>query len=185
MRFLALCAAAFAAAVTALALLVSPAEAPAKGTALLAPGDSYLLASIAKQRRTTWRWQAVMGKRPTHATRSEMRSPQPAVPALGAPALGRARAARAAARRPVRRAARRGSASSATRAPGTTRTRRTTAACRWTCTFQRLYGGHLLRRKGTADRWTPLEQMWVAERAYRSGRGFYPWPNTARYCGLI
>ena len=51
--------------------------------------------------------------------------------------------------------------------------------------FQRAYGGRLLRAKGTADRWSPLEQMWVAERAYRSGRGFYPWPNTARYCGLI
>jgi hypothetical protein len=51
--------------------------------------------------------------------------------------------------------------------------------------FQRTYGGELLRRKGTANRWTPVEQMWVAERAYRSGRGFYPWPNTARYCGLI
>jgi hypothetical protein len=51
--------------------------------------------------------------------------------------------------------------------------------------FQRLYGSYLLRRKGTADRWSPLEQMWVAERAHRSGRGFYPWPNTARYCGLI
>ena len=51
--------------------------------------------------------------------------------------------------------------------------------------FQRTYGPELLRRKGTADKWTPLEQMWVAERAHRSGRGFYPWPNTARYCGLI
>ena len=51
--------------------------------------------------------------------------------------------------------------------------------------FQRAYGRELLRRKGTADRWTALEQMWVAERAYRSGRGFYPWPNTARSCGLI
>ena len=51
--------------------------------------------------------------------------------------------------------------------------------------FQRTYGGELLRRKGTANRWTAAEQMWVAERAYRSGRGFYPWPNTARYCGLI
>ena len=49
----------------------------------------------------------------------------------------------------------------------------------------RTYGGDLLRRKGTADKWTPVEQMWVAERAYRAGRGFYPWPNTARYCGLI
>jgi hypothetical protein len=51
--------------------------------------------------------------------------------------------------------------------------------------FQRAYGPELLRRKGTADRWTPIEQIWVAERAYRSGRGFYPWPNTARYCGLL
>jgi hypothetical protein len=51
--------------------------------------------------------------------------------------------------------------------------------------FQRRYAPGLLSRKGTADRWTPLEQMWVAERAHRSGRGFYPWPNTARYCGLI
>jgi hypothetical protein len=52
-------------------------------------------------------------------------------------------------------------------------------------TFQRHYGGHLLLRKGTADHWTPLEQIWVAERARRSGRGFWPWPNTARYCGLL
>jgi hypothetical protein len=52
-------------------------------------------------------------------------------------------------------------------------------------TFQRQYGLRLLRRKGTANHWTRYEQMWVAERAHRSGRGFYPWPNTARYCGLI
>jgi hypothetical protein len=52
-------------------------------------------------------------------------------------------------------------------------------------TFQEEYGAALLHRLGTADHWTPLEQIWVAERAYRSGRGFYPWPNTARWCGLI
>jgi hypothetical protein len=51
--------------------------------------------------------------------------------------------------------------------------------------FQRSYGGYLLRTKGTADNWSPREQMWVAERAFESGRGFYPWPNTARACGLI
>ena len=51
--------------------------------------------------------------------------------------------------------------------------------------FQRTYGADLMRHKGTANRWTPLEQIWVAERAYRSGRGFYPWPNTARSCGLL
>jgi hypothetical protein len=50
--------------------------------------------------------------------------------------------------------------------------------------FQQAYGLVLYRAKGTADHWTPLEQMWVAERAYRT-RGFWPWPNTARYCGLI
>jgi hypothetical protein len=50
--------------------------------------------------------------------------------------------------------------------------------------FQRTYGLELYRAKGTADHWSPLEQMWVAERAYRI-RGFWPWPNTARFCGLI
>jgi hypothetical protein len=51
--------------------------------------------------------------------------------------------------------------------------------------FQRTYAPAYLLRKGTADRWTRLEQIWVAERARRSGRGFYPWPTTARACGLI
>ena len=51
--------------------------------------------------------------------------------------------------------------------------------------FQRAYANELLRRKGTANNWTAVEQMWVAERAYTSGRGFHPWPNTARYCGLL
>ena len=48
--------------------------------------------------------------------------------------------------------------------------------------FQQTYGGWLLRHKGTADHWSPLEQIWVAVRAART-RGFSPWPNTARYCG--
>jgi hypothetical protein len=51
--------------------------------------------------------------------------------------------------------------------------------------FQRVYGRYLLRRKGTANRWRPLEQMWTAEKARRSGRGFHPWPNTARRCSLL
>jgi hypothetical protein len=49
--------------------------------------------------------------------------------------------------------------------------------------FQQTYGAYLLQTKGTADHWLPLEQMWVAERAHRT-RGFTPWPNTARACGL-
>jgi hypothetical protein len=51
-------------------------------------------------------------------------------------------------------------------------------------TFQAHYGWWLYRTKGTADHWTPLEQLWTAERALPT-RGFYPWPNTARFCGLI
>jgi hypothetical protein len=47
------------------------------------------------------------------------------------------------------------------------------------------YAPRYLLRRGFADNWSPVEQMWVAERAYRSGRGFYAWPSTARYCGLI
>jgi hypothetical protein len=49
--------------------------------------------------------------------------------------------------------------------------------------FQQTYGGWLLRHKGTADHWSPLEQIWVAVRAAHS-RGFSPWPNTARDCGV-
>lgn len=51
--------------------------------------------------------------------------------------------------------------------------------------FMRSYAPLVLLRRGWADSWTPLEQMWVAERAHRSGRGYGPWPNTARYCGLL
>jgi hypothetical protein len=50
--------------------------------------------------------------------------------------------------------------------------------------FQATYGAWLLRHRGTADHWSPLEQIWVAVRAVRS-RGFSPWPNTARFCGLV
>jgi hypothetical protein len=49
--------------------------------------------------------------------------------------------------------------------------------------FQARYGSWLLRHRGTADHWSPLEQIWVAVRASHS-RGFSPWPNTARYCGM-
>jgi hypothetical protein len=49
--------------------------------------------------------------------------------------------------------------------------------------FQSTYGGWLLRHKGTADHWSPLEQIWAAVRAAHS-RGFSPWPNTARSCGV-
>ena len=49
--------------------------------------------------------------------------------------------------------------------------------------FQRAHGWDFYRRWGTADRWPVWAQLVTAERAYRI-RGFSPWPNTARTCGL-
>lgn len=51
--------------------------------------------------------------------------------------------------------------------------------------FQSLYGSDYVARWGTADNWPAWAQLQAAVRAYQSGRGFYPWPNTARVCGLI
>jgi hypothetical protein len=130
-------------------------------------------------RRQTWYWQRVMGLRPTRGLASALVDPQQRFDAWRRLA---ARTRRRAQNPPHRR--------------------------QWLCIhrfegawrdpdppyygglqmdvqFQRTYGAAIFRRKGTADHWTPLEQMWAAERAHRSGRGFYPWPNTARYCGLL
>ena len=49
--------------------------------------------------------------------------------------------------------------------------------------FMRTYGPRLLRRRGTADNWTPHQQLVVAYHAWRRV-GWSPWPNTARICGL-
>jgi hypothetical protein len=51
--------------------------------------------------------------------------------------------------------------------------------------FQRSYAPWALRAFGTADNWPVSVQIATAIRAKVAGRGFYPWPNTARYCGLI
>ena len=51
--------------------------------------------------------------------------------------------------------------------------------------FQVTYAGWLYRSKGTAENWTWLEQIWTAEFARAHGRGFAPWPHTARACGLL
>jgi hypothetical protein len=50
--------------------------------------------------------------------------------------------------------------------------------------FMRAYGGEFLTSMGTADNWPPFVQVAVAMRAYYSGRGFGPWPNTRRMCGI-
>ena len=49
--------------------------------------------------------------------------------------------------------------------------------------FQSAYGAWLLRHVGTANRWTPLEQIWTGVRAWRVS-GFAPWSTTAHACGV-
>jgi hypothetical protein len=50
--------------------------------------------------------------------------------------------------------------------------------------FQHTYGSTYFGLWGTADNWPVWAQVIVARRAYLDGRGFTPWPNTARVCGL-
>jgi len=52
-------------------------------------------------------------------------------------------------------------------------------------TFMRTYGSEFVRQWGSADNWPVAAQLTAAARAHASGRGFTPWPNTARACGLI
>lgn len=52
-------------------------------------------------------------------------------------------------------------------------------------TFMRTYGADMIAKyHGWANLWSPRDQIIVANRAHHS-RGFHPWPNTARACGLI
>ena len=173
----------------ALALGAAALEAPRESAAgerrtqAAAMPMDYMLGDIARYRRETWRWQRLMGMRKTQARKvRHVRS--------------------ADYRRWVRNLWHRRAVKHRRKA------HRPPHASAWRCiqryeghwndpnppyfgglqmdiSFQRAYGSDLLRRKGTADNWTPVEQMWVAERALRAGRGFYPWPNTARFCGLI
>ena len=82
-------------------------------------------------------------------------------------------------------ASRPGSASTGTRPPGTTRGDPYWGGLQMDRGFMRAYGSDMIARHrgGLADTWTPAEQIVVAERAYAT-RGFAPWPNTARSCGL-
>jgi hypothetical protein len=150
----------------------------------VAPPDLGVVKQIRHYRRMTWRWQSVMGVRRTQANRAAERDPSRRFK-LWVRNLWRQRAHR------VRRLAAHPPHKSgwlcihryegAWNDPGAPYY----GGLQMDFSFQRTYGRELLRRKGTADHWTPLEQMWVAERGHRSGRGYYPWPNTARYCGLI
>ena len=148
------------------------------------PYDGGLVRQIHHYRRVTWRWQSVMGARHTRATRAAVKDPSHKYK-IWVRNLWKHRAKRA-----------RRLAAHPPHMAGWLCIHRYEGAwndpngpyyggLQMDLGFQRTYGARLLRRKGTADHWTPLEQMWVAERALRAGRGFYPWPNTARACGLI
>lgn len=50
--------------------------------------------------------------------------------------------------------------------------------------FQSTYGPEFYKRWGTADQWPASVQIAVSIRAYFT-RGYWPWPNTARMCGLL
>ena len=51
--------------------------------------------------------------------------------------------------------------------------------------FQHTYGADMIARYhgGLANTWTAPEQIIVANRAWQT-RGYQPWPNTSRMCGL-
>src|SRR5262245_29707476 len=148
------------------------------------PGDGGLARQIRRYRRQTWRWQRVMGVRRTPASRLALKHPSRTYKRW-VRNLWKHRATRAhrSAHHPphksgwlcIHRYEGRWNDPDAPHCGG----------LQTDIGFQRTSRGPLPRRKGTADNSTPLEQMWVAEKAHRSGRGYYPWPNTARYCGLI
>ena len=164
--------------ISTFALAAAPATASVSGL-----GGRSLVEQIREHRAEAWKWQRVMGERLTPTSYGERRASPERLVHLRDAWKRRAYLARTEARRPPNRQA-------------------------WLCihqyegswsdsgapyygglqmdeSFMRTYGPGLVRKKGTADNWTPLEQMWVAEKALGAGRGFYPWPNAARLCGLI
>jgi hypothetical protein len=145
--------------------------------------SSALLRRIEAHRNETWRWQRVMQRPRTPFKDSARQAPSLAyrrwVVGLW---LHRAVVARSQAQRPPHKA--QWLCIHRFEGPWTDPRAPYFGGLQMDVGFQRAYGLDLYRSKGTADKWTPLEQMWVAERAFRS-RGFWPWPNTARSCGLL
>jgi hypothetical protein len=164
-----------------LALVLSP---TATGFVRAAPEPRSVLEQIRHYRTATWHWQQVMGRPLTLSSYSE-RTIRSATYQEWLRDVWKLRARHASreAHRPPHRSAWRcihfheGS----WRDPNSPYY----GGLQMDIGFQRAYGLRLLRMKGTADHWTALEQMWTAERALRAGRGFYPWPVSARRCGLI
>ncbi len=156
----------------------------AAATTEVHPAGDAVVRQIHRYQRQTWRWQSLMGVRRTPASRAAERDPSIRFK-LWVRDLWHHRANRARSRavRPPHKSG--WLCIHRYEGPWNDPNAPYYGGLQMDISFQRMYGRDLLRHKGTADHWTPLEQMWVAERAHRSGRGYYPWPNTARYCGLI
>jgi hypothetical protein len=147
-----------------------------------------LVEQIEKLKKKTWRWQRLMRVRRTSAGRGAQNATDLYLEEVRD--LWRTRAARAertAQDPPHERAWRCIHRHEASRAGGwSARTGNGYyGGLQMSMLFQRTLAPELLRAKGTADNWTAIEQMWVAERAIKRGFGFTPWPNTARSCGLL
>ena len=167
--------------VTALVLAVLLVPAPA-GAAQKRASE---FRAISQLRHTTWHWQNVMGVSRTPASRRALRASNERY-RLWVLRLWQKRATSV--KRIARRVPHRSQWLCIHRGEGAWNAHTGNGyygGLQMDISFQRAYGRYLLRIKGTANHWSPNEQMWVAERAYRRGRGFYPWPNTARACGLI
>ena len=162
------------------------------GAVLSAPSDASarssrqaVIARIDDYRHATWRWQSLMGRRRTPTARSE-REATGAAYRRWVLTLWKERAEKA--RRQAAAPPHRSAWLCLQRHEGSWRANTGNGyygGLQMDLSFQRAYGRDFLRRWGTADRWPPAAQVVVADRAYRAGRGFTPWPNTARACGLL
>jgi hypothetical protein len=146
-------------------------------------GD-FLLDDIDRFRKETWRWERLMRKPLSHTSHSAERSNEAE---LRRWVLRMWRHKAALRKRQARHPPRLGAWLCIHRfeGPWTDPNAPYYGGLQMDLQFQRTYAPELLRSKGTADKWSAIEQIWVAERAHSSGRGFTPWPNTARYCGLL
>ena len=165
----------------------TPAPTETSGPTIDAPEidiGNFLLAEIAAARKETWRWERLMRKPLSHMSRSAERTDE-ANYRRWVLAMWKRKAAlrKRQAQHPPRLRA--WLCINRFEGPWSDPHAPYYGGLQMDLQFQRQYAPELLRKKGTADNWTRLEQIWVAERAYRSGRGFTPWPNTARFCGLL
>ena len=162
-------------------------EAPAPR--VISKADRQLIRRIVNHRNSTWRWQSLMHRPKTPASYRERRvDDEKYVEWIRNLWRARARTAERQAKHPPHRGAWlciHRYERNPTQGWRTQTGNGYYGGLQMDISFQRAYGWNLLQAKGTADNWSPLEQMWVAERAHASGRGFYPWPNTARYCNLF